>query len=126
GEASFLSAQVGTENGTRLADYTQLVVAPKEGRWKEALAEAYGIVKGALAAPPSAAEIAREIANWRSSAVASVQGEPTRRSPQLAQRLVSAVDDGEVVSTAAVTLALIEEFAPRYTPAVVQAAAKAI
>jgi zinc protease len=126
GEASFLSAAIGSENATRLADYTQLVVVPKEGRWKEALAEAFGIVKGVLAVPPSEAEIAREIANWRTSALAAVQGEPTRRSPQLAQRLVSAVDDGEVVSTAAVTLALIEEFAPHYTPASVQAAAKAL
>jgi zinc protease len=124
GDAAFLNAQVGGDRTTDIADYTQVSVMAKEGRWKEALSQAYAILADALRAPPSAAEIAREIENLRSAGRSGVEGEATRRSPQWAQAIVSAVDDANVISSAPATLALFEELVPAMTPAAIEAAMK--
>ena len=119
GEASFLNAQVGGDNSVNIADYTQVQVMAKERRWKEALAETYGIIADALKTPPSAAEIEREMQNLRSTARAAVEGDATVRSPSRAQRLIAAIDGNGVTSSAAANLALVEELAPAMTPAFV-------
>ncbi|HEX8574465.1 MAG TPA: insulinase family protein [Allosphingosinicella sp.] len=116
GESAFLNAQVQSERSVNVADYTQMSVMAKEGRWKEALGEAYAILADALKAPPSAAEIARELENIRTAGRAALQGDPTQRSQQRAQRLISALDGNSVISSAQVQLALFEELAPRMTP----------
>lgn len=121
GDAAFLNAQVQQDESVNVADYTQMSVMAKEGRWQEALTQAYAILADALKAPPSAAEIAREIDNIRAAGRAALQGDPTQRSQQRAQRLVSAIDGNSLVSTAAVHLALFEELAPRMTPEAVEA-----
>lgn len=122
GEAAFLNAQVQADNEVNVADYTQLSVMAKEGRWQEALGQAYAILADALKAPPSATEIARELENIRAAGRAAVQGDPTQRSQQRAARLISALDGNSVISSAAVQLALFEELAPLMTPDSVQSA----
>jgi zinc protease len=122
GEAAFLNAQVEADISVHIADYTQMSVMAKDGRWQEALDEAYAILADALKAPPSATEIAREIDNIRAAGRAAVQSEATQRSQQRAQRLVNALDGNSVISTAAVQLALFEELAPAMTPDSVEAA----
>ncbi|MEA3054258.1 MAG: zinc protease [Sphingomonadales bacterium] len=124
GEAAFLNAQVQADESVNVADYTQMSVMAKEGRWQEALRQAYAILADALKAPPSAAEISREIENIRTAGRAALQGDPTQRSQQRAQRMISALDGNSVVSTAEVQLALFEELAPRMTPDAVEAAMK--
>jgi zinc protease len=119
--ASYLNAQVAAERSTNIADYTQVSVMAKEGRWKEALAEAYAIIADARRAPPTAGEVARELDNLRSSTRASLEGEPTRRSPAWAQQLVNAIDGASVISSAKTTLALFEELVPGMTPEAVGA-----
>jgi zinc protease len=122
GQSAFLNAQVQSQDSVNVGDYTQMSVMAKEGRWQEALKEAYAILADALKAPPSEAEIARELENVRTAGRAALQGDPTQRSQQRAQRMVSAIDDNDVVSTAAVQLALFEELAPRMTPQAVESA----
>ncbi|HEY0111794.1 MAG TPA: insulinase family protein [Allosphingosinicella sp.] len=124
GESAFLNAQISSERSTNIADETQMSVMPKEGRWQEALSEAYSIVADALRAPPSDAEIARELDNMRTAGRAAVQGDPTQRSPQRAQRIIDALDGNSVISSAQVSLALFEELAPSLTPEAVGAAMK--
>lgn len=126
GEAAFLNAQIGGETSTNIADYTQLSVMAKEGRWQEALGQSYAILADALRAPPSEAEVAREIGNLRTAGRAAVEGEPTQRSQQRAQRLLSAIDGNSVVSSAAGTLALFETLAPDMTPDAVAAAMRSL
>jgi zinc protease len=126
GEASYLSAQVGGDDNVNIADYTQVQVMAKDGRWKEALAETYGILADALNSPPSATEIAREMQNLRTGARAAVEGEATAKSPGYAGRLISAIDGNSVISTAAANAALIEELAPAMTPAFVEERMKAL
>ena len=48
GESAFLNAQVQAENSVNVADYTQMSVMAKDGRWQEALTEAYAILADAL------------------------------------------------------------------------------
>jgi zinc protease len=122
GTAAFLNAQVQTERSVNVADYTQMSVMAKEGRWQEALKEAYAILADALKAPPSEAEIAREIENIRTAGRAALQGDPTQRSQQRAQRMINALDGNSIISSAEVQLALFEELAPRMSPAAVEAA----
>jgi zinc protease len=121
GEAAFLNAQVQSDNSVNVADYTQMSVMAKEGRWQEALREAYAILADALKTPPSASEIARELENIRTAGRAAVQGDATQRSQQRAGRLIAALDGNSVISTAQVQLALFEELAPSMTAEAVQA-----
>ncbi|HZG07966.1 MAG TPA: insulinase family protein [Allosphingosinicella sp.] len=120
GEAAFLNAQVGGDRSVDIADYTQVSVMAKEGRWQEALGEAYAIIADALGAPPSQAEIDRELDNLRSAGRAAVEGDATQRSQQRAQRLLSALDGNSVISSAEGTLALFEALAPAMTPALIE------
>jgi zinc protease len=124
GESAFLNAQVQADNEVNVADYTQVSVMAKEGRWQEALKEAYAILADALKAPPSQAEIDRELENIRTAGRAAVQGDPTQRSQARAGRLIAALDGNSVISTAQVQLALFEELAPSMTPQAVEAGMK--
>ncbi|HET9641067.1 MAG TPA: insulinase family protein [Allosphingosinicella sp.] len=122
GESAFLNAQVQADNSVNIADTTQLSVMAKEGRWQEALKEAYAILADALKAPPSQPEIDREIENIRTAGRAALQGDSTQRSQARAGRLISALDGNSVISSAQIQLALFEELAPAMTPAAVEAA----
>ena len=122
GDSAFLNAQIQAERSVNVADYTQMSVMAKEGRWQEALNQAYAILADALKAPPSEAEIARELENIRTAGRAALQGDPTQRSQQRAQRLINALDGNSVISSAEVQLALFEALAPLMTPEAVGAA----
>ncbi|HLL58919.1 MAG TPA: pitrilysin family protein, partial [Allosphingosinicella sp.] len=120
--ASYVGAGVGESRQKNIADMTQLSLTAREGKWQEALSQSFSIIADALRAPPSVAEIAREVQNLRSSALSAVEGESTIKSPQRAQQLVNAVDDDGIVATAPVTKALIDELSAQMNPALVGAA----
>src|SRR3712207_2571992 len=122
--AAYVAARVGETRSTNVADMTQVTVTGREGKWQEALSESFAIIADALRAPPSQAEITRELQNLRTSAQSAVQGEPTVKSPQWAQQLVNAIDNESIVSTAGTSLALVDEFARQMTPALVASATK--
>jgi zinc protease len=120
--ANYVSAGVGENRATNIADTTQLSLTAREGKWQEGLADSFAIIADALRAPPSEAEIARELANLKTAAASGVEAESTVRSPVRAQQLVNAVDKSSVVASAAVVQAIIEELGPQMTPAAVGAA----
>ena len=124
GESAFISAGVGVNNHVGTAEFTQLAVTARGGRWEEAVREAFAIVADSLRAPPSAAEIERELSNLRTATQAAVQGEPTTPSQAWATQLVNAVDSEEVVIAAAARQALFAELAPLMTPDRVAAATR--
>ncbi|HEY0626937.1 MAG TPA: insulinase family protein [Allosphingosinicella sp.] len=119
GDAAYVGAGVGETEEREIADYTQLSVTAKDGKWREALSESFAIIADALRSPPSESEITREISNLRTAATAAVAGESTVRSQQRAQLMVAAIDGNSVVTTAETGLALIEGFAPQMTPALI-------
>jgi zinc protease len=122
--ADFISASVSADRATHIADYTELQVIARDGRWQQALNEAFAVLADARGAPPSEAEIARELKNVRASAIANVQAEPTIRSQQRAARMVEAIDDDSIVTGTRQSLALLDELAPKMTPAAVEAATR--
>ncbi len=117
--AAYVGAALGESRTTHVADVTQLQLTAREGKWQEALTESFSIISDALRAPPSEAEIEREIRNLKTSAQSGVESEPTFKSPQWASRLINAVDDETVVANAKTSLDLVNELAPLMTPVAV-------
>jgi zinc protease len=116
GESAFIGASVGAARSRGVANSTQLSLVARGGGWRAALIEAYAIIGDALRAPPSRAEIQRELENLRTAATGAVQAESTTLSQVFAERMVGAVDDGAVVATARTVLANFDANAPAMTP----------
>ena len=117
GEADYVNAGVSENRSTHIAEMTQLSITAREGRWQEALNQSFAILRDALRAPPSEAEIARELSNLRTAAAASVEAETTIRSPQRAQQLINAIDDEAVVASARTIQTMLASFERDMTPA---------
>jgi zinc protease len=126
GEAAFVGAGIDEQRRANVADMTSLYVSPRDGKWREALAESFAIVSDALGTPPSQAEIARELQNLHIAATSALEGENTVQSQQRAQQLVTAIDGNSVVASAAATLAMIDEFSKQMTPDYVGAAMRTL
>ena len=121
-DAAYVSAGVAAGRAVNIADSTQLSVAARDGKWREALADAFAIISDAVATPPSETEIDRELQNVRTAATSALEGERTARSQQRAQQLVAAVNDADVVADAETSLRIIDQLAPQMTPQLVGAA----
>jgi zinc protease len=61
GESAFINASVDAGRSRNVANATQLAIVAREGQWQPALEQAFAIVADAIRAPPSQAEIDREI-----------------------------------------------------------------
>ena len=122
GESSYLSATVDSSRSRHVTHATQLSVVARDGNWRPALDESFAILADATRAPPSAAEIDREIRNLRTAVTAAVLGEPSVRSQARADQLVGAIDNGSVVASARTVLDNFERNATVMTPERVGAA----
>jgi len=91
------------------ADLTLLSVSTQPGKWREALEAAEREQRRIVQWGVQQAELDREIAEYRSLLEAAVAGAATRRTPQLAEGIVDAVNAGEVFTADAFDLALFEE-----------------
>ena len=126
GTSAFIGAVIDAGHSRDIADTTQFSVTARDGNWRPALDEAYAILSDALAAPPSAEEIDREIRNLRTAVTAAVQGESTVQSQARADQLVGAIDGGAVVASAQTVLDNFEAAAPLMTPERIEAAMHAM
>ncbi|HEX8640704.1 MAG TPA: insulinase family protein [Allosphingosinicella sp.] len=126
GGAAFLNAAVDAGRSRNIADTTELAVSARDGQWREALEQSFAIIADALRAPPSAAEIDRELQNLRTGARAAVQAEATVPSQVRAEQLIGAIGSGGVVASAPVVLANFEANAASITPERVGAAMRAL
>lgn len=124
GDAPYVSAGIGEDRSRNIADMTQLSITAKEGRWREALSESFAIISDAMRAPPSAAEISRELQNMRIGAVGGVEGEATVQSQRRANQLIAAIDGNTIVTTAKAALDVIDTLSPAMSPALVGGAMK--
>lgn len=120
--AAYVNAGIGQMRSTHVIDATLLSVTARDGRWQDALNESFAILADARRAPPSDAEIDRELQNFRRSLVSAVEGENTVKSQQWAQSLIGAVDGNSVVTNAPARLAMFDAMAPAMAPAVIGAA----
>src|SRR3546814_4016675 len=107
---------MGETRSTHIADLTQLNITARNGLWRESLDEVFAIINDALKAPPSEAEIARELDNVETAATSSVTGASTVKSKHWARLLVNAVDGNSIVASPATALAILDAYMPEMTP----------
>ena len=116
GDSAFVGGAVDTSRSRNIANTTSMSLFARDGDWRGALVQAYAIVGDALRAPPSVAEIQRELSNIRTAADGAVQAEPTVQSQVWAERKVNAVDNASVVAAAQTVRDNFEENARLMTP----------
>lgn len=119
GASAFVGGAVDASRWRNIANATSLSLFARNGNWRGALAEAYAIIGDALRAPPSEAEIQRELSNIRTAVNGAVQAEATVQSQVRADQLVSAVDNNSVVSSATAIRDNFEADARTMTPALI-------
>jgi zinc protease len=118
-DAAYVGAGVSSSRSTHIADSTQLSLAAREGKWREAMSQAFAIISDAVAAPPSQTEIDRELQNLRTAATSALEGERSVLSQQRAQQLVGAIDDMDVIADARTQLKVLDRLSPQMTPQLV-------
>jgi len=124
--ASFLGAGAGYSEQRHVADTMQVGMAPKEGQWKQALAETFGILADAVATLPGQDEIDQVASIVEAGLQSAAAGAATTPSSAYANQLISAAGTGEVVEEPAYTLDLFETERKGLTPENVGAAMRAV
>lgn len=123
---SFLYAQVQQEDVSRSADATLVSFAPLTEDWQTALGDVRAVIADAIANPPTADEIEREIAEFEVAFVAGVQEAPVAPGSQLADNIVDAVDIRETTASPEAVLAIFRGMQDKITPAAVLARTQAL
>jgi len=123
-EPPFRGAGFGTGDVFETARSTRLIIDSVDGKWADGLAATAREYRRALAHGFSAAEIAEQLAQLRTSLVNAAGSANTRSNASLAAIALALVDDRVVPSTPASTLERFEGFAPTITPKAVLAALK--
>jgi len=116
---SFLTAQVAQQDVSRSADATFVSVTPLGDDWKAAVNEVRATIAQALAAPPSQAEIDREVAEIRVTFASSAEQRTLQPSAKLADDLGTALDIRETVAAPDAVLQIFDRSAKLFTPAAV-------
>jgi len=123
--ASFLGAGAGYSEQRHVEDTMVVGMAPKEGQWKQALSETYGILADAVTTLPSQDEIDQVTSSVEASLQSTAAGAATTPSAGYANQLVNAVAAGEVVEEPGFMLDLFEKQRKGLTPENVGAAMRA-
>jgi zinc protease len=118
--ASYLVAQVAQEDVSRSVDATFVTVTPLTEDWQGALRDVRAVVADALARPPSAEEIAREVAELDLAFQVPVEQQRLLPGAKLADDLVNALDIRETVAAPADVLRIFRSSIPLFTPEAVQ------
>ena len=104
----FLAASVSLDDQIRSARVTSISVLPRPGEWKVALDAAVAAQSQMVAYGVTQAEVDREISEMRTRFQTAAAGAGTRRTPEIAQEIVRAVDEDEVVTSPAQDLERFE------------------
>jgi zinc protease len=124
--SAFVGGAIDSGRSRNIANTTSMSLIARDGNWRGALTEAYAIVGDALRAPPSVAEIQRELSNIRTAADGAVQAEPTALSQVWAESMVNAVDNEAIISTARTVRDNFEVNTRAMTPERIEAAMQAM
>jgi len=123
-EPPFRGAGFGTGDVFETARSTRLIIDSVDGKWADGLAATAREYRRALAHGFTAAEIAEQLAQLRTSLVNAAGSANTRSNATLAAIALALVDDRLVPTTPASALERFEAFAPTITPKAVLAALK--
>jgi len=114
--ASFLLAQVAQQDVSRSADTTYVSITPLTEDWSAALRDTRAVIADALATPPSAEEIAREVAEMNVAFASSVEQRDLQPSSKVADDIVQAVDIRETVASPETVQEIFRRSIPLITP----------
>ena len=114
--APFRGASFGTGDLFEEARQTTLTVSSEDGKWREGIVAAGIALRTALAFGFSAAEVAEQVAQIRTSLQDAASGAATRTHNALAGQALSLVDDERIPSTPQSGLERFEAFAGQITP----------
>lgn len=125
--ASYISAGASVDDVSRSANITTVQIVPS-GDWETALREVRGVIADAMAAPPTQAEIDREIAEIDSSMRNSIATEAVEAGAKQADDLVQAVDINETTTNAEGSYSIFRGAVDQemFNPAAVQEASKRV
>ncbi|WP_133365711.1 M16 family metallopeptidase [Qipengyuania sediminis] len=121
---SYLYAEVEQDKISRSADTTIVSFAPLTADWRAALSDVRGVIADALEAPPSAEELAREIAGQQQQFESAVAERSVMAGGRLADDMVTAVDIGEAVASPETALAVFTGMKDTITPEQILEAAR--
>ncbi|WP_347301945.1 insulinase family protein [Croceibacterium sp. TMG7-5b_MA50] len=116
GGGSFLFAGVDRDKPSRSADGTFVTLAPLTEDWQAALADVRGVIADAVAAPPTQAEIDREVAEFDIAFANAVEQSAIQAGSELATELVNAVDIRESIASPETLLELFRGMGDRFNP----------
>lgn len=120
--APFRGAGYGTSDIFDAAQTTSLIVDTADGEWRVGFDAAVATLRQALAYGFSESEVAEQMAKRRTMQEDAASAAATRNNQQFAEQIVDLLNDQQVPSTPASSLARFNAFAPYVTPAAVLAA----
>lgn len=126
--ASFIAAGADLDDIARSANVTTVQVLPVGDDWETALRDVRAAIAAVQAAPPTQAEIDRELAEIESGMKQRIATAPVEAGMKIADDLVQAVDINETVTTPEASYDIFRTAiaAKMFTPATVQAAARRV
>lgn len=113
---SFLYARVQQDKISRSADATFVSFAPLSSDWRSALKDVRAVIADALASPPSAEELNREIAEQQQVFESAVAERGVLAGARLADDIVNAVDIREAVASPETVLSVFTGMKDTITP----------
>jgi len=122
GDPPFISAGGGSDTEFRSIDMTSLSVSAQPGRWREALSAVEQEQRRLVQFGVQQAELDREIDQLRAALKARTDAMATRRTPGLADELISTIDSRIVQTNPAQDLELFEQQVKNVNAASVSAA----
>ena len=123
---SYLAASVEQQNYSRSADTTVVSITPLGDDWKAAVHDVRAVIADALATPPSAEDIAREIAEFEVAFKVPVETQETQAGSKLADDITEAVDIRETVANPDTVYGIFQRSVPLFKPAAVLAHTRAM
>lgn len=121
-EPPFRGAGFGTGDVFETARSTRLIIDAIDGKWKMAMDAAGAAYRRALTDGFTAAEVAEQVAQFRTAVANAAASADTRSNAALTQLALSLVDDRMVPTTPRSGLERFEAIAAQITPATVMAA----
>ena len=103
-----------------VADQLLLQVQAKPGQWQAALTQAYAVLNGAAATPPSQAEIDQQAVAITAALQQQAASASTQTNPALVDGLIKAVEDADVTAAPSFYVTLFAAQKPALTPAAIR------
>ncbi|WP_298196049.1 pitrilysin family protein [Novosphingobium sp.] len=113
---SFLIAQVNQQDVSRSTDATFVSVTPLGEDWQAAVKDVRAVIADAMASPPTAEEIAREVAELDVAFASAQEQQTLQPGSRLADDIVQAVDIRETVANPEAVLRIFRQSVPLITP----------